>query len=82
MSIDLCQVPARPAPEGTTSNFENPTTLVAASMSLIGIIVAIATILTGTRLHTNFRKLALADCQFGPLGPDFHPNSCLWKLLQ
>lgn len=65
MSIDLCQVPAGPPPDGTTSNFENPTTLTPAFMSMTGITVAIALIFTAARLHVNFRKLTLADCQFG-----------------
>lgn len=64
MSIDLCQVPAGPPPEGATSNFENPTTLIPAFMSLAGITVAVAIIFTVARLCANFRKLALADCQF------------------
>lgn len=65
MSIDLCQVPASPAPEGTTSNFENPKTLVPAIISMTGITIAIAIIVTSARLYANIRKLTCADCEFG-----------------
>lgn len=65
MSIDLCQVPAGPAPEGTTSNFDNPPTLIPAFMSMTGITVVIAMVVTAARLYNNFRKLTLADCECG-----------------
>lgn len=72
MSVDLCKVPAGQPPEGTMSNFENPTTLIPAFMSMTGITVTIAIIVTVARIHTNFQKLTLADCQ---LGLDEH-NRC------
>lgn len=67
MYIDLCQVAAGPAPEGTRSNFENPPTLGPAFMSLTGITLAVAILVTVARLYNNFRKLVLADCK--PLHP-------------
>ncbi|KAK3937250.1 hypothetical protein QBC46DRAFT_416578 [Diplogelasinospora grovesii] len=60
-SINLCQVPAAPAPDGTVSNFVNPPSLAAALMSVEGIMTAFAIFFSVARLYVNIRKLVWAD---------------------
>ncbi|KAF7527302.1 hypothetical protein G7054_g10534 [Neopestalotiopsis clavispora] len=60
-SIDLCQVPAMPAPNGGQSNFDNPTTLGPTLIAVITLMVLWGIVFTGARLYMNFRKLDWAD---------------------
>lgn len=62
-SIDLCQIPAAPAPDGH-SNFDNPTSLGPALMGVSAVTVAWGIIFTAARFYINIRKLVWADCKF------------------
>lgn len=62
-SIDLCQLPAAPAPDGH-SNFETSTSLGPALLGVMAVTVAWGIIFTAARLYINIRKLVWADCKF------------------
>ncbi|OTA70054.1 hypothetical protein K449DRAFT_427565 [Hypoxylon sp. EC38] len=59
-SLDLCQIPAGPAPDGHSS-FDNSATLAPVLIALTAITVAWGIIFTTTRFYINFRKLNWAD---------------------
>ncbi|KAH9984589.1 hypothetical protein F4779DRAFT_612271 [Xylariaceae sp. FL0662B] len=60
MTIDLCQVPAAPAPDGHR-NFENTESLAPALIAVTTIGVAWGILFTTIRFYINFGKLGLAD---------------------
>ncbi|EQL03605.1 hypothetical protein OCS_00685 [Ophiocordyceps sinensis CO18] len=60
-SVDLCKVPAAPAPPGLQSNFDNPTTLAPVLMAVMIILVVWAVSFTAARFYINIRRLKLAD---------------------
>lgn len=62
-SVDLCKVPAAPAPPGLQSNFDNPTTLAPVLMAVMIILVVWAVSFTAARFYINIRRLKLADCK-------------------
>jgi hypothetical protein len=60
-TIDLCQVPAGPAPDGR-HNFDNPTTLAPTTIAVQTIMIVWAAVFTAARFYINLRKLGWGDC--------------------
>jgi hypothetical protein len=77
-SFDLCLFPAGIAPNGTTTNFENPETLVPVLISICVIMSTGAVFFTAFRLVANKRKLSWSDCKKAPAsGPSiFKMDKC------
>ncbi|CAD6447909.1 08477ba5-09da-42d4-b787-dc070ec835d9 [Sclerotinia trifoliorum] len=59
--LDLCIFPAGLPPNGTTSNFENPKTLVPALISVCVIMSVVAIIFVACRLFANRKKMWWSD---------------------
>ncbi|KAI1760842.1 hypothetical protein GGR53DRAFT_525683 [Hypoxylon sp. FL1150] len=59
-TIDLCQVPAAPAPDGHT-NFEKAESLAPALMAITAVGVTWGILFTTIRFYINLRKLGIAD---------------------
>ncbi|KAI1158000.1 hypothetical protein F5B18DRAFT_642846 [Nemania serpens] len=59
--VDPCQVPAAPAPDGYTTNFNNPISLGPALIGVITFTVIWAIVFTSARFYINFRKLGWSD---------------------
>lgn len=60
-SIDLCTVPAGTSPNGLY-NFDNPTTMAPAIISVGVILCTVSSTLTVCRVFVNRKKLFAADC--------------------
>lgn len=66
--IDLCQISAMMPPPGVVPNFENPTTLAPAIISVSSLLTAVATVFVIGRIINNYqvRNIKIADCMLPP----------------